>query len=245
MHRPPAAPGAGRRRSNSATAACLRALALASTRSHAQITPTSSSSDAPAVPVTVPGRLIRRTGPAPGRPARRPAVCRRRTPRPGWCTHRGTWAPSPASPGPAAGRHRAERGPHPGPTSPGHLRPRRRLTGGELPDPRDQRSQLRIIHPRRRRIIRILMLLHLTITGIILTLRRQVTRLIHPLRPLRARRNQPPIRGAELGIVHRNPRACRTGPRPARGPGEPVLRSSATVRSEKNIFTNIVAKNMP
>ncbi len=41
-------PGAGRRRISSATAACLPALALASTRSQAQITPSSSSSDAPA-----------------------------------------------------------------------------------------------------------------------------------------------------------------------------------------------------
>jgi hypothetical protein len=40
-------PGAGRRRISSATAACLRAAACASTRSHAHSTPSTSSSEAP------------------------------------------------------------------------------------------------------------------------------------------------------------------------------------------------------
>ena len=41
-------PGSGRRRMNSATAACLRAAMCASSRSHAQITPATSSSEAQA-----------------------------------------------------------------------------------------------------------------------------------------------------------------------------------------------------
>jgi hypothetical protein len=41
------APAAGRRRSNAATAPCLRAAPYASTRSHAQTKPSSSSSVAP------------------------------------------------------------------------------------------------------------------------------------------------------------------------------------------------------
>ena len=140
------------------------------------------------VPVTIPGRLIRELG--QHRAARRDIqrLTRREPRRPaGVLTReplRGTGHPR----APAAGRHRPERGPDPGLTGPGHLRLRLSLPGGELPGLRDQRSQLRIIHPRRRRVIRILILRPLTITGIILTLRRQVTRLIHPLRPLRARR---------------------------------------------------------
>ena len=153
------------------------------------------------VPVTLPRRLIRELG--QHRAARRgiQRLTRREPRRPAGVLTRepGRGARHPRAP--AAGRHRPERGPDPGQTGAGHLRLRLGLPGGELPGLRDQRSQLRIIHPGRRRVIRILILRPLAITGIILTLRRQVTRLIHPLRPLRARRNQPPIQGAGPGMV--------------------------------------------
>ena len=162
------------------------------------------------VPVTLPGRLIGELG--QHRAARRDIqrLTRREPRRPaGVLTGepvRGARHPR----APAAGRHRAERGPDPGLTGAGHLRLRLGLPGGERAGLGDQRSQPRIIHPGRRRVIRILILRPIAITGIILTLRRQVTRLIHPLRPLRARRNQPPIRRAENGVI-------RTGTRWAAG----------------------------
>ena len=98
-----AQPGAGRRRMNSATAACLRAAAYASTRSHALIAPATSSSAAPAYrhrhrrprprtrPAPAPRHGVQRhPGAEPGRPAQvltrgdarrpglaRPAACER------------------------------------------------------------------------------------------------------------------------------------------------------------------------
>ena len=91
-------PGAGRRRSNSATAACLRALALASTRSHPQITPEQLIIGRTRIAVTLPAASSANWA-STGPPGARPAAYPTRTPRPGSCTRRGTSARSRASPG--------------------------------------------------------------------------------------------------------------------------------------------------
>ena len=91
--------GAGRRWINSAIAASFRAHACASTRSQADSTPISSSSEEPSYRSS-PRRPGPRTPPAPGSPPPHPAPARIRTPLPGWTTRPGRPAPTRAGPGP-------------------------------------------------------------------------------------------------------------------------------------------------
>ena len=146
-----AQPGAGRRRVNSASAACLREHAVASARSSAPITPASSSSLAPA-----------NRSPAPAASSAKPSS----TPPPG-ATSSGCPVPNPpAGPAYSPGTRRAEPG-IPGPrrptltpacgTSASRGQPRRPLRlsgllrgppGGDPPRLRPQHVQVHVIRQR-------------------------------------------------------------------------------------------------
>ena len=151
-----AQPGAGRRRVNSASAACLREHAVASARSSAPITPASSSSDAP----------VNRSS-SPAASSANPSS----TPPPG-ATSSGCPVPNPpAGPAYSPGTRRADPG-IPGPrrptltpawgTSASRGQPRRPLGlggllrglgGGDPPRLRPQHLQVHVIG--QRRIVRI------------------------------------------------------------------------------------------
>jgi hypothetical protein len=140
--------------------------------------------------------------------------------------------PEPRRPAPGLTRHRPRRTRHPRtPPAAGHRTQRRdqaRLAGrrplrrrgfpvrGRLPGLSEQRSQLPIIQPPRRRTTGILILTGLLqITRIIRSPRSQIPQVIQPLRPVRALRHQ-----RQPG----DPNSGRSSP-PAGTPGAPSSRS--------------------